>query len=240
MLGQRSGGIISVNIDNQFIEGSRFNERTHRLISAALVSLMMASAGLTVAQFGQQISPGWNGFYLPAIGFLIALERFYSHRTIKRLSLLSREWIVLVSTQWVVNLIIIKVMVSLTNGLGSFLGEIPLWQRSFIENFFTSEYWIAVIFALLVWFVVGLITELLDEMGLDAALITREVMSSALQNQAPPRQRLMATVFAIGGGLMFLTAASRVDTRALIANQAGILRQLSPLEGGGAGTLLYF
>jgi len=229
-----------INKDVSYLEDSRFNERTHRFISAALVSLMMASAGWTVAQFGHQITPGWNGGYLPAIGFLIALERFYSHRLLKKQSLFSREWIVLLSTQMVVNLIAIKLVVSLSKGLEPFLLEIPLWQRSFPEIFFAPDYVAAIIFAFLVWFFVGVITELLDQMGLDAALITREVMSSVVQDQAPPRQRLMATVFAVGGGLMFFTAAARVDTRALFANEASVLRQLSPLEGGGAGTLLYF
>ncbi len=230
-----------INKDARYVEDSRFNERAHRFISAILVSLMMASAGLTVAQFGQQISSGWNGWYLPAIGFLIALERFYSHRTLKKLSTFSREWFVIISTQWVVNLLIIKLVVSLSNGLEALLAEIPLWQQSFGETFFEPAYLIAVIFAILVWIFVGIITELLDEMGLDAGLIVREVMSSYVQDQGSPRQRLMATVFAIGGGLMFLTAAGRVDARALFANETGVFRTgLSPLEGGGAGTLLYF
>jgi len=229
-----------MNKGDPYIENSRFNERTHRIISAVLISLMMASAGLTIAQVGHQIAPDWMGGYLAAIGFLIALERFYSHRVLKKLSSFSREWIVLVSTQWVVNFVVIKLIVTLSKGLDTLLAEIPLWQQSFAEKFFASDYLVAIIFAFLVWFSVGMITDLLDELGLDAALITREVMASGVQDQAPPRQRLMATVFAIGGGLMFLTAAARVDTRALFANEAEVLRQLSPLEGGGAGTLLYF
>ena len=60
--------------DDRYIEDVRFNERTHRFISAALVSLLMASAGLTVAQFGHQITPIWNGGYLVLIGLLIALH----------------------------------------------------------------------------------------------------------------------------------------------------------------------
>ena len=91
-----------------YIEGSRINERTHRFISVGLISLMMASVGLTAAQSGHQIFPNWNGGYLVLIGLLIALERFYSHRTLKKQSLFSREWFVLTSTQWVINLIVIK------------------------------------------------------------------------------------------------------------------------------------
>ncbi len=228
------------NRDATYIEDSRFNERTHRLISAMLVSFMMASVGVTVAQFGHQIAPGWNGWYLAAIGFLIALERFYSHRALKKQSSFSREWFVIISTQWVVNLIAIKLIVTLSNGLETLLAEIPRWQQSFGETFFEPAYLVAIIFGILVWIFVGIITELLDEMGLDAALIAREVASVA-QDQGPPRQRLMATVFAIGGGLIFLTAAGRVDARALFANESDVLRtSLSPLEGGGAGTLLYF
>ncbi len=224
-----------------YVESSRFNERTHRAVSAALISLMMASAGITVAQFGHQISPDWNGWYLSVIGLLIALERFYSHRALTKLSNFSREWFVLVSTQWVVNLMVIKLIVTLSNGLNALLDEIPLWQKSFWETFFEPAYIIAIIFAILVWILVGILAELLDAMGLDSALIAREVLASVSQEQGPPRQRLMATVFAIGGGLMFLTAAGRVDARALFANQTDIFNSdLSSLEGGGAGTLLYF
>jgi hypothetical protein len=228
------------NRDDQYLEGLHLNERNHRFISAGLISLMMASAGLTIAHFGEQMSTNWNWGYLPLVGFLISLERFYSHRVLKKQSLLSREWIVLVSTQWVVNFIVIKIIVSLSNGLDYLLVEIPLWQRSFLEIFFSPDYLIAIIFALAVWFIVGMMTEQLEEMGMNAALINREVISSSAQNQPPPRQRLMTTVFAVGAGLMFLTAIARVDTRALFANESGIIRQLSPLEGGGAGALLYF
>jgi hypothetical protein len=228
------------NLDDQYFGNYRFNERSQRLISAVLISLMMASAGVTVAQFGHQMVPNWHGEYLAILGILFTFERFFSHRTIKRLSIFSREWIVFVSTQWVVNILLIKLVATLTYGVETLIAEIPLWQEAFIQNFFNPNFIVALLFSVLVWLFVGVITELLDEMGLDAALVNREVMSSSIQDRTPPRQRVMATVFGVGGGLMFLTAAARVDTRALFANEAGVFKQLSPLEGGGAGTLLYF
>ena len=229
-------------MDNQanYIEGSRFNERTQRFISAILVSLMMAAAGLTIAQFGHQLFPEWIGWYLPFVGFVMAIERFYSHRIIKKQAVFSREWVVRTSSQWIVNILVLKLIVTMLHGFDALLAEIPQWQKSFAVSFFTSEFLVAVSFIVLVWIMVGVITELLDDLGLDSALVNREVMSSMVQDQAPPRQRLMTTVFAIGGVLMFFTAAGRVDTRALFANEGDVLRQLSPLEGGGAGTLLYF
>ena len=230
-----------INQNTSYAEGSRFNERAHRLISAVLVSLMMASAGITVAQFGHQIVPGWDGWYLAVIGLLISLERFYSHRTLKKLTSFSREWFVLISTQWVVNLIVIKLIVTLSSGFNTLMSEIPRWEQSFADAFFESSYIVAIMFAMLVWIFVGIITELLEAMGLNSALIAREVIASVAQEQGPPRQRLMATVFAIGGGLMFITAMGRVDSRALFANEPGVLQtDLSPLAAGGAGTLLYF
>jgi hypothetical protein len=230
-----------INSDDTYVEDSRFNERTHRLISAILVSLMMASAGVTVAQVGHQIVPNWRGGYMAAIGLLFALECFYSHRALKKLSSFSREWIVLISTQWVVNLIVIKLIVTLSSGFDTLFAEIPLWQQSFGKNFFGTDYIVAIIFSILVWTFVRIIAELLDEMGLDTVLIAREVIASVPRDRPPPRQRLMATVFAIGGGLVFLTASARVDTRALFANESGVMRSgLSPLEAGGAGALLYF
>jgi hypothetical protein len=211
------------------------------MISAVLLALMMASAGVTVAQVGHQNFPSWNGLYLVVIGFLLALERFYSHRSLTKSTVFSREWVVLISTQWVVNFIVIKLIVTLSGGLNTLLTEMPRWRRSFSEEFFSGEYLVALIFAIFVWVLVGRITELLDEMGLDAALTARDSMGSGTRNDSTPRQRLMATIFAIGGVLMFLTAMGRIDFRILFANETGALNaNLSPLAGGGAGTLLYF
>jgi hypothetical protein len=229
-----------INKNAKYVEGSRFNERTYRFISAILVSFMMTAAGLTIAQFGHQMFPEWNGWYLPIIGFLMAIERFYSHRIIKKQSVFSREWVVRTSSQWIVNLVVLKLIVTLSYGFDALLAEIPQWRQSFWENFFSTEFVVTIIFTALVWMIVGVITELLDDLGLDSALVNRELMSSFVQDQAPPRQRLMATVFAVGGSLMFFTAAGRVDIRALFANEGNVFRQISPLEGGGAGTLLYF
>ena len=226
--------------DGVYLEASRFNERAHRFISALLVSFMMASAGVTIAQVGHQLSPDWRAGYLGAIGFLAALERFYSSRTLKKLLVFTREWLVLVSTQWVVNLIIIKLIVTLSAGMDTLLAEIPLWQRSFSEGFFTTEYLVAIGFAFLVWMFAGMLADLLDEMGLDAAIISREALYTPMRDPRPPRQRLMAVVFGIGAVLMFITSLSRVDLRAFFTNQGIVQTDLSALAGGGAGTLLYF
>ena len=93
--------------NGKYVEGDRFNERTHRFISATLVSLMMAAAGLTITRFGHQVFPEWNGWYLPIVGLLMAVERFYSHRITKKQAVFSREWVVRTSSQWIVNLIIL-------------------------------------------------------------------------------------------------------------------------------------
>jgi len=227
--------------EDQNFETTRFNERTQRAISVVLIAMMMASAGITVAQVGHQIIPDWTGGYLVVIGFLITLERFYTHRLITKVSAFSREWIVLISTQWVVNLVVIKLFVTLSNGLNTLLSEVPRWQQSFVREFFSDEYLGALFFAILVWIFVGMFAELLDALGLDAALIARDSISSSSASETSPRHRLMAMIFAIGGGLMFLAALSRVDLRILFANETGVVNaNLSPLEGGGAGTLLYF
>ncbi len=189
----------------------RFNEKYHRLVSAFLLGGMMASVGLTIAQVGHQIVPEWSGYYLVVIGFLISLERFYTLRALKKMTIMGREWIVALSTQWVMNLIAIKLIVSLSQGVAALLAEIPLWQRAFGQFFFNSEFLFALVFAIVVWMLSGIMVGLLDEMGLDTALVMREGIPSMDRNQVPPRQRLMATVFGIGAVLLFLTAMARVD-----------------------------
>ena len=228
-------------MDGNYIEATRFNERQHRFISAVLISLMMAAVGLTIAQVGNQIVPTWQGTYLIIIGLLISLERFYTLRAIKKMSVLSREWVVALSTQWVVNLIIIKLIVSFSSGFNTLIAEVSQWQRSFATEFFTPGFILAAVFAALVWVYAGILVELLDEMGLDTSLIVRESLASAVRDQTPPRQRLMAAVFGLGAVLMFITAVARVDLRAFFSsNSVAVSHSMSPLEAGGLGTLLYF
>lgn len=227
--------------ENTSFDSTRFNERMHRIISAFLVCMMMACVGLTVAQVGGYIIPEWKGYGLVLIGFLITLERFLSYRSLKKLSSFSRERIVVTSTQWVVNLIIIKLIVSLSHGVAVLLAEVPLWQRDFTLSFFSREYMIALMFAFLVWIFGDPLVEIMEELVLDAVMVERQSLGSSTREHTSPQQRLMPVVFGIGAVLMFLTAISRVDLRALFTTAPeNISRTLSPLEAGGAGTLLYF
>ncbi|MBN1668202.1 MAG: hypothetical protein JW862_14010, partial [Anaerolineales bacterium] len=226
---------------HDFPKATQTNERIFRLISYLLVAAMMASAVFTVFSLIQRIVPAWQPSWMAVLGFLIALDRLYTYRAFGKLQLFSQDWFFRVGTHWVMLLAVLKLLTGLTNGLPAFLAEIPLWRRNFAAYFFNAEYLIVVVIAILIWLLCGYFAGLLEKMGLDQALIDRDVAAIVRMDEQPPREKLLNLVIGIGGFLVVLTAALRVDLRALFAaDLAGLRANLPPLAGGGAGTLLYF
>lgn len=224
-----------------FPEATQINERLFRLISYLIFAAMMASAVFTVFSLIGRIVPTWQPFWMAVLGFLMALDRFYTYGAFKKIQVFTQEWFFRVGTHWVMVLVVLKVLTGVAQGLPAFLAEIPLWRRNFAAYFFNVEYLIVVVIAILIWLLCGYFAALLDEMGLDQAIIDREVAAFTRRDEHSPREKLLNLVISIGGFLVLLTAATRVDIRALFAaNFTDLRANLTPLTGGGAGTLLYF
>jgi hypothetical protein len=224
-----------------FPEETRINERIFRFVSYTLVALMLAAASMTLAQLITRLFFDWNPWYLGLICFGVALDRQYTYRTFKKLLLFSSEWVISFGSHLVIIALLVKVIVGVSHGLASFLVEIPLWRRGFVDYFLNIEFVSVLAIAMLTWFISGYFAELLDEMGLDQALIMRDVMAPVHGNQRPARDRLRAFVFGLGSGLVVITALIRVDVRAIFEGSTQLnIFDMPSLAGGGWSTLLYF
>jgi hypothetical protein len=202
---------------------------------------MMAAAALTISQFISQITFDSSSWYLALICFGVSLDRLYTYRSFKKHSLFGSEWWIAFGSHFVVIVLLIKVIVGLSHGLSTFIAEIPLWRRGFVDYFLNPEFLFAMIVGVLTWLVSGLFAEILDEMGLDQALIRQEMMAQVQSEKPPARERLQSLVFGLGSILVVITALIRVDIRAFFESPENIvIRDISPLEGGGWSTLLYF
>jgi cytochrome b561 len=221
-------------------ESLQINEKTFRQVSFGLIALMLTCGAFTLISLINRLLPDWQPWYLAGLVFFVTLERMYTYRRFRDLSVLSQEWAFALGTEWVVLLALIRLVVGLSHGLPAFLAEIPRWSQAFGAEFFSLEYFFAAILALLAWLVSGSFADLLDELGFEQAVILQNF--PALENdKAPVRERLLNQIFSLGTVLIVLTALVRVDLRGLLEKTGGPLFSSIPaLAGGGASTLLYF
>jgi hypothetical protein len=219
---------------------SRFNENTSRLIGYGLVAAMMTCVAATLINFAFRLSGTWQPWYLAVLVFITTLERLYTYRPFSKFSLFSSEWLTAYGTEWVILLVMVKLVISLSHGIQAFLAEIPLWQVDFAQYFLSVEVFAAIGVVALVWTICGYYAELLDNLGLDQAILKREYPILQV-GEEPARERLLNLIFSTGTLLIVLTAMIRMNLRGLLfSKEAFSYAQLPILEGGGASTLLYF
>jgi hypothetical protein len=228
--------------DKEIPDTFQYNQQVFSVLSTFLISLMMACLSITVMLFIEKVLSGWQAPYLPVICFLIALERLYTYKASKSLILFSRPWFTMQITQWVVILLVLKLIVLLAKGLGSFWMELQLLALDFQSSFLELDFLIAFVFVVLTWLIAGGFAGLMDEMSLDQAMITFENAVMAASDQPPPRERLLVSIFNIGIVMVILTAFLRIDLRYLIVGQFDKIdvQPLPYLAAGAWNVLLYF
>jgi hypothetical protein len=217
---------------------ARINENTFRLASRLLVAVMLACAAQTFAALLGQVFTDWNPWYLGLAALLVALARLGSYRSLGKLDLFGREWFMYLSTLWLVILVSLRLMVGLSHGWAAFLAELPRWPEG-IEFIVPGDFALAMVLAVLVWFLADYFAELLAKLDLDFVRLQNELPDALELSQPPVRQRILRLTLSLGIFLVILTALMRLDLRAAM-NAELVILQLSPLAGGGASTLLYF
>jgi uncharacterized protein DUF4129 len=228
-------------MNSKSISNAMGNAKGFRSISYALVFLMMVCGVMTIGSLIQNALPGWHSGIIAGIMLFIVIDRLYTYQQLKSLTLFSSEWVMAHAAQWIVIVLLIRFLLSCANGLDAFLVDLSLFARGYITNFFTAEFVIAFLLALLVWVLTGQFLGLLDEIGLDQELALREDPGRMQTDVVPAHQRLVNLIFSLGIALVILTALTRVNTRAIFSSPDGIPNiELSRFSGGEAGALLYF
>ena len=219
------------------------SEKGFRRLAALLVFLMMVCGAMTLTSLIRSVAPGWRSGLLAGMLLFIVLDRLYSHRSLKSLTPLSSEWWVALGSQWVVILVLLRLLLSYASGIDALRGDLALLGRGFFGHLITAEYIVSALVALLVWYVTGQFMSLLDEMGLDQELaLDEETEQVVARSDLPPaRQRLVGLTFSMGTILVVLTGLTRVNLQTVIPSLSGESSlELNRLSGGEAGALLYF
>jgi hypothetical protein len=178
---------------------------------------------------------------MTTVCFLISLDSLYTNNRWKDQAIFSKEWVVTFVTRWIVILLLVKTLTGLSHGLDAFLAEIPLWRTDFLTRFMTNDFLISVVMVVITWLLSGHFAGLLDEMGMEHALITMDMGSAAHRDEPLARDRLVSLIFTICTILVMITGLVRVNLRAIFAGQFdSLFFDLPILAGGGASTLAYF
>ena len=217
---------------------ARINEKAFRFASRLLVAVMLACAAQTFVSLLGQIFIGWNPWYLSLAAFAIALARLGSYARLRKIDPLGREWFLYFGAIWLIILLGLRLMVGLSQGWAAFIEELPHWPED-IDVIFPGDFALAVMLALVVWFLADYFAELLGKLDLDFVRLQKEVPDMAESALPPVRNRLLTLTLSIGIFLVILTAIMRIDLRAA-GNAELVILQLPPLAGGGLSTLLYF
>ena len=217
------------------------NKRAFRFVSYALVFLLMACVLMTLGALIQNVLPGWHAGIVSGVLLFIVIDQLYTYRQLKSLTPLSSEWVTAHAAQWIVIALFIRFLLAYVNGLDLFLRDLSGFGRGEVVKFFSPEFIITFLLALLVWGLTAQFLALLDEVGLDVEVALHDDPGPIQMDLIPAHQRLVNLILSLGIGLVILTALTRLDFRATFSTPVGIpTLEWNHFSGAEAGALLYF
>lgn len=217
------------------------NERTFRFFSYGLVFMLMVCVVLNISILIRSVFPEWHSGVIAGAALFVAIDRLYTYRLMKSQALLSSEWAISLGAQWIVILLVVRLLLSSANGLDSLRTDLSLYSRGYLERAFSPEYVTALLLCFLVWLLSSRFLELIDEIGLDQTAALSEETIPIEPGAVPAHQRMINLIFGLGIFLVILTAMTRMNLRT-IATTSGRLPtvEFSQFSGAEAGALLYF
>ena len=169
---------------------ARGNEKAFRFLSYTLVFLLMACTAMTIGSLIHSVLPEWHSGIIAGVLLFIVADRLYTYRQLKPLTTLSAEWALAIGAQWILILLVTRLLLSYANGLDSFRADLTLFTRGHIAELFSPEFVVSLLLALLVWYLTGRFLDLLDEIGLDQKMALEEGHAPVESGAIPAHQRL--------------------------------------------------
>lgn len=163
-----------------------------------LICLMISSLAVSFQQLIHVFSTDWNGNYIPFIGFCIGLIALRSRKATRDLAFLSAERTLRVLFEWILILLILKLLIYLINDPSQFLVDIWLWDDNFFKYFFNSDYIIAVVSAIVFWTIARTLGDPIDQLEEDKELLDQEKLGFTASDRTKARKRMIGSIFTLG------------------------------------------
>ena len=211
------------------------NRQQRRLVvglSILVVSLMMASAVITIVQVLTLLSPGWNGAYLVLAAFFISIESMVSRFESRRLFFPEARWFLYHITEWVVILLLVRLASYLGLGLDTLSTDLLAWSRSPVE-IVGREMVIIIFLSALVWSLSRAFADDVFALNTDERTLQIEQESGVFEYRPGIRDDLVNRILILGIVMVLVASALRID---LVAGWF----ELPTLRAGVFNLLVYF
>ena len=130
---------------NSRFEDLLWNQRFTMLVMHLLASLMLVCLVVPVITILQRLVPLWDYRFMLPLYFFLSLEAMFAWRKLRGVIFTEPYWIIYRLVEWVIILLMIRMVIYAQDGFAQFLAELPAWGKSFTQSFFTVEFMIALL-----------------------------------------------------------------------------------------------
>lgn len=199
------------------LENLLWNQRFTMVVIHFLSGVMITSLVVPIVSILQSLVPEWQFQFLIPFCLFLALEAMFAWRKLRGYIFTEPYWITYRLAEGVILLIFLRLILYGQDGFINLIQEIPSWGETFIQSFFTIEYFCAISIGLMVWLFATRISELLWQLEGDERLLKIEEDSGVSEFRSSIRNRLGGYFIAGGGLLIILTAIMRLASEAIWA-----------------------
>lgn len=184
------------------------NRKLSLIAGQFIICIMMACVGITFVDFGQRMSPGWNGSYLAWFFLAVSLETILS-RNITR-SLTGRDKVIFLASEFVFIAILIKILLYFLHGFSQILIDVQQWQTD-LSTFFSLEYFLVVVLIFSTRLLCGRLFADFETLQSDEEDVFNENIGFMEKDRLFTHQRLLEIVLGTGLIIVFFTALTRAN-----------------------------
>lgn len=199
---------------DKILPSLRLNERVATTLSYLIVSGMVIFLLIIVVRFGQALLPTWDGSYLVLLGFLVALETFYTQRMRKNLTVLDQEWFIFYLAEFVVLVLLLKGFQLLAGGIDGLWSQISAMSQDFGNGFFNSEFLFSLLLLLIIWMICLSFSAPLEILRVSPRNLFIEEDVGSFSERSNARQQLVDQVLLVGLVMVALASLMRSDRTA--------------------------
>ena len=192
-------------------EAIKINLQNSILAAYLVIALMMTCVTFTLMLLAQRFVPGWEGTYILVIGFLLALEGMYTQRVLRRSGLTYIERLFFHIAEWVVIMIILRLIVFILRSPGDLWFNLPLLGGNIGKFFFNAEFIFLVIIGFLIWYLSAQYAVDMFHLEGDAPLLKINEEGGTVRIRSEIRRIIANRIILIGAGMVILIALLRME-----------------------------
>lgn len=194
-----------------------WNRRMLRLANAFLLAGMMACVTYAILLIVQRYSSANIGAYWLLIAVLAALEAYRTRIKIAEAEPLSPAAIKIYVVEWVVILVLLKLVTYLVDPSLNLWQDLAAWQTDFWASFFSGLYFGLVVLTLGVYMLAGAFAGYLLDLENDIDILSMEKAGIPGDNRHRAYSGLTGMVFVVGGGMLVLVTLLNFEFKSLPA-----------------------